>query len=235
MIPESVQVDGLDLEVRRSPRRRTFELMVDRNGAVRIYAPHEARSDELARWVKRKLLWLHGKLAAKTDLSSKAGHPEFVSGETFSYLGRSYRLQVLQEQETPLKFDGARFLLRRDSRPDAIEHFRRWYRQVGTAWLQSRVKLLGSRVGTAPAEIKVRDLGFRWASCSRTGAVSFHWKLLQLPVQLVDYIIIHELIHLGLPHHDAEFWACVDRALPDWQERKAQLAECATRYLRFGT
>jgi predicted metal-dependent hydrolase len=235
MSTESLRVDGLTLELRRSPRRRTLELMVDRDGAVKIYAPQGARSDELARWVRRKLLWLHGKLAAKTDLSSKAGHPEFVSGETFSYLGRSYRLQVLHEQEAPLKFDGARFLLRRDSRPDALEHFRRWYRQVGTTWLQGRVMLLASRVGTMPAEIKVRDLGFRWASCSRTGAITFHWKLLQLPVQLVDYIIIHELTHLGHPHHDAEFWACVDRALPDWRERKAQLAECATRYLRFGT
>lgn len=93
-----------------------------------------------------------------------------------------------------------------------------------------------ARAATARAgDIEVRDLGFRWAAWTGTGTVAFHWKVLQLPVRLVDYIITHELTHLLHPHHDAEFWACVDRALPDWRERKAQLAEDLTRYLRLGT
>lgn len=204
------------------------------DATLRIYAPQGAHPDELARLVRRKHLWLHGKLATKAEVSPPAKIPEFVSGESFSYLGRNYRLKDQQEQKAPLKFDGARFLLRRDSRPKAAEHFRRWYREIGTAWLQNRVNLLAGRVGPAPGVIKVRDLGFRWASCTRTGVVAFHWKALQLPVRLVDYIIIHELTHLLHPHHDAEFWACVDRALPDWRERKAELADFATRYLRFG-
>ncbi len=86
-----------------------------------------------------------------------------------------------------------------------------------------------------PAEIKVRDLSFRWASCSRTGVVAFHWKLLQLPVQLVDYIIIHELTHLRYPYHDEAFWVCVERAMPDWRDRKTQLDEYAICYLKSGT
>lgn len=72
-----------------------------------------------------------------------------------------------------------------------------------------------------------------WASCGRAGVLSFHWKLLQIPVRLVDYVIVHKLTHLSHPRHDAEFWACVDRALPDWRERKEQLAEHAVDYLSF--
>jgi len=234
MIPESLQLDNLSFEVRRSPRRRTLELMVDRGGTLRIYAPNEVASDELIRWVNRKLLWVHGKLAAKAQVAQQTKSPEFVSGESFSYLGRGFRLKVVKDQYKALTFDGARFLLRSDSRRKAAEHFRRWYRQTGTEWLRNRVKLLAPKVGAKPADIRVRDLGFRWASCGRTGVLSFHWKLLQLPVRLVDYVIVHELTHLSHPHHDPEFWACVDRALPDWRERKEQLAESAAHYLSFG-
>ncbi len=234
MITESLQLDKLTFEVRRSPRRRTLELMVDRGGALRIYAPNEVASDELIRWISRKLVWVHGKLAAKAQVAPQTKSPEFVSGESFSYLGRGFRLKVVKDQKKALICDGARFLLRSDSRPKAADHFRLWYRQTGTEWLRNRVKLLAPKVGAKPADIRVRDLGFRWASCGRTGVLSFHWKLLQLPVRLVDYIIVHELTHMLHPHHDAGFWACVDRALPDWRERKEQLAENAALYLSFG-
>jgi predicted metal-dependent hydrolase len=177
---------------------------------------------------------VHGKLAAKALVSPQTRSPEFVSGEIFSYLGRGFRLKVVKEQREALNFDGDRFLLRSDSRPKAAEHFRRWYRQTGAEWLRQRVKTLAPRVGVNPSDIRVRDLGFRWASCGVMKVLSFHWKLLQLPVRLVDYVIIHEMTHLLHPHHNAEFWACVDRALPDWRERKAHLAEHATYYLSFG-
>ncbi len=100
--------------------------------------------------------------------------------------------------------------------------------------MRNRVKALVPKIGRAPADIRVRDLGFRWASCNGDGAVHFHWKLLQLPVRLVDYIIVHELTHLLHPLHDRDFWSCVERAMPDWHERKEQLAEQASRYLGFG-
>jgi hypothetical protein len=234
MITESLQLDKLTFEVRRSPRRRTLELMVDRGGALRVYAPNEVASDELIRWISRKLLWVHGKLAAKAQVAPQTKSPEFVSGESFSYLGRGFRLKVVKEQGKALNFDGARFLLRRDSRAKGLALFRQWYCRMGTEWLRSRVGMLAPRVGSMPADIRVRDLGFRWASCNGNGIVSFHWKLLQLPVRLVDYIIVHELTHIAHPHHDKDFWACVERAMPNWRERKEQLAEYATRYLSFG-
>lgn len=235
MNTQSLQVGQLTFEVRRSARRRTVELMVDRNGALRIYAPDKASSEALTRWVNGKLVWLHGKIALKAGTGPTANSLEFASGESVSYLGRGYRLKVVETQQEGLRFDGARFLLRRDCRAEGLKLFRQWYSRTGTEWLQNRARALAPRVGRMPSDIRIRDLGFRWASCSGNGGVSFHWKLLQLPVSLVDYIIIHELTHLVHPRHDKDFWACVERALPDWRERKEQLAEHATRYLSFGT
>jgi predicted ABC-type ATPase/predicted metal-dependent hydrolase len=231
---EALQVQGLTFEVRRGTRRRTLEMIVDRAGALRIHAPEGTASHELAHWATTKLLWVHRKLATKAEIAVRAKSPDFVSGEIFSYLGRSYRLKVVEDQPEALRFVGVRFLLRRDARSGGLELFRRWYRRAGTDWLRKRVEFLAPRTAVGPGHVKVRDMGFRWASCSPAGAVSFHWKVLQLPVRLVDYVIIHELTHLLHPRHDEEFWACVERAMPDWQARKAEMAECATRYLSLG-
>ncbi len=159
--------------------------------------------------------------------------PEYVSGEAFCYLGRRFRLKVVAKQAHPLTFDGTRCILRRNARP-AEEHFRHWYLEAGTKWLHQRVERLSSRTAIKSSRVEVRDLGFRWGSCGKNGVVFFNWKVLQLPVRLVDYIIMHELVHLVEGHHGSAFWKALGRAMPDWQKRKDALADKAKDYLVFG-
>ncbi len=230
---ETLTIEGLSFEVRRSERRRTLGLTVDRTGELVAHVPAAASSDEVSRWVSKNLLWVHRKLALKEEATAKMRFPEFVSGEAFSYLGRYYRLKVVERQDQPLKFDGARFILRRSARP-AEAHFRRWYIATGSDWLKRRVEFISARTSTKPKRIEVRDLGFRWGSCGSNGVLFFNWKLLQLPVRLADYIIAHELTHLGETRHDAKFSRALSRAMPDWERRKESLNSRAKEYLVFG-
>ena len=220
---ETLQIGELAFEVRRSPRRRTLGLTIDRGGELVIYSPGATTPPELEKWARSKLLWVHRKLALKEELAPKRRGPEFVSGESFSYLGRSYRLAMTAQQEEPLRFDGHRFFLRRDARTAASDLFRRWYVSAGKEWLEKRMRLLARKTGCRPTEVEVRDLGFRWGSCSRSGVVLLNWRLLQLPVRLADYVIVHELTHLIEPHHGPAFWRALERSLPDWRERKNDL------------
>ncbi len=159
--------------------------------------------------------------------------PEYVSGEAFCYLGRRFSLKVVSQLKLPLQFDGRCFILRRDARP-AESHFRRWYLEVGVEWLRNRVDRLSHFTARKPKKIEVRDLGVRWGSCGQSGVVYFNWKVLQLPVRLVDYSIMHELIHLVEGHPGPEFWQALGRAMPDWQKRKDAIADKAKDYLVFG-
>jgi predicted metal-dependent hydrolase len=220
---EKLHVGDLFFEVRRSPRRKTIGLTVDRGGQLLIHAPVDAAGEDLEHWTRRKLLWVHRKLALKEEMALRGREPEFVSGESFSYLGRNYQLKITDEQKEPLRFDGRRFYLRRDARLMATQRFRQWYVTTGTAWIKNRVNLLVSRTGVDPNRIDVRDLGYRWGSCGKNKVLFFNWKMLQLPVRLVDYVIVHELVHLHEPHHGTAFWQAVERALPDWKERKEDL------------
>lgn len=219
---ETLQIDELTFAVRRSARRRTLGLTVDRRGELVMHAPLNAGCEELLAWARTKLLWVHRKLALKQESTPKVRNPEYVTGETFSYLGNRYRLQLVASQDESLRFDGTRYLLRRDVRL-ADRHFRSWYIGAARAWLPKRVELLRKRTGADPVRVVVRDLGYRWGSCGRDGALYFNWRLLQLPVRVLDYVVVHELVHLIQPNHRPEFWKALGRALPDWRERKAEL------------
>lgn len=231
---ERFQLAGLVFEVRRSQSRKTLGLTVDRCGELIVHAPDDAVREELEQWTRKKLLWVHRKLALKEELRPKVHQPEYVSGETYYYLGRGYRLVVVTRQERPLMFDSRRFTLRRDTRVRAEEEFRKWYIATGTEWIVKRVKLLTRKIAISPSRIEVRDLGFRWGSCGKRDAIFFNWRLLQLPVRLADYVICHELVHLRVPNHGLAFRALLDAVQPDWRERREQLAEQAREIHWFG-
>ena len=228
---EHLIVDDLTFEVHRSVRRKTVEITVDRGGELIITAPPGVAGDVLGAFVREKKFWLYTRLAEKEALQQPRGSKEFVSGEGFPYLGRSYRLLLVDAQDVPLKLEAGRFKLRRDEAPGGREHFIRWYAEHAAPWLRRRVKGWASRMGVQPRGVEVRDLGFRWGSCGQAGGVNFHWATILLPVTAVDYVIVHELAHLVEPNHTPEFWQQVARALPEYEQRKAWLAEHGGRAL----
>ena len=221
---ETLTVDELTFEVRRSPRRRTVEIIVDRQGELVIAAPPGIDDTVMTDFVREKQFWIFSKLAEKEALRQPIVAKEFVSGEGFPYLGRSYRLLLVDEQEVALKLEGGRFKLRRVHAPKGGEHFITWYTTRGRPWLKKRIAGWASRMDVGPSAIEIRDLGFRWGSCGQQGTVNFHWAIMQLSPSVVDYVIVHELAHLREPNHTHDFWRRVERAMPDFEERKAWLA-----------
>ena len=121
-----------------------------------------------------------------------------------------------------------------EARGEAEAHFHRWYIRTGRTWLSERTAALARKTGTEPSRIEVRKLGFRWGSCGKNGVLFFNWRLLQLPVRFIDYIIVHELVHLQEPRHSPEFWQAIDRALPAWRQLKEALRSDGARFLVFG-
>jgi predicted metal-dependent hydrolase len=220
---ETLELSNLVFEVRRSPRRVTLGLTVDRGGELVIHAPESSNRDELACWTRSKLLWVHRKLLDKSDILQRVREPDFVSGESFSYLGRSHRLKVVRGAVESLRFDGKNFLLSATARSKGTDHFRRWYVQTGRVWLRERVNLLSRKLGVIATRVDVRDLGYRWGSCGKNSVIYFNWKLLQLPARVTDYVIAHELAHLLEPYHGPELWRILDRSLAEWRDRSEEL------------
>lgn len=222
---ETLTVDDLTFEVHRSDRRRTVEITVDRGGELRIAAPPGIETKVMVDFVREKRFWLYTKLAEKESRRQPGAGKTLVSGEGFWYLGRSYRLLIVDEQDGPLKLRAGRFRLRRSSLSEGRRCFVHWYTEHARAWLGRRATAWAGRMGLAPSSLEVRDLGYRWGSCGASGSVNFHWAVILLPPSIIDYVIVHELAHLEEPHHTPAFWQRVARTLPEYEQRKRWLAE----------
>lgn len=218
-------VDDLAFEVRRSPRRKTLGITVDRGGELVLAAPPTVAEDALRAFVHEKRFWIYKKLAEKAELQRPIPRKEFVDGEGFLYLGRSYRLKLVDDQRAPLKLVAGRFRLHRDLAADGRAQFIRWYSTRGQEWLSAKVREHAARMEVSPAGVRVQDIGYRWGSCGKGSLVYFHWKTILLPRPIAEYVVIHELAHLHVAHHGPAFRRRVERALPDYVRRKQWLAK----------
>jgi predicted metal-dependent hydrolase len=228
----SLSVDGLTFQLRRSPRRKTLQITVDREAQLVVSAPEDVDRVVIEDFIREKQSWLYTKLAEKEAVQQKPmSSREFVSGEGFHYLGRSHRLLLVEEQDVPLKLHRGRFQLRRAEAGQGRDHFIRWYSSHATDWISRTVARISPRLSAVPRSLKVKDLGFRWGSCSREGNVNFHWATILLPPSAIEYVVTHELIHLSEKLHTPEFWRRLERAMPDYQSRKRWLAEHAMALL----
>lgn len=221
---EVLSVDELDFEVRRSGHRRTLQLTVDRGGALILSAPESLSPRVMREFVRDKKVWIYSKLALKSARRSEPVRKEFVTGEGFNYLGRSHRLVLVDDQDVPLVLDHGFFRLRRADVNRGREHFVRWYTARARTWLERRVAAWAPRLDVKPSGLRVLDLGHRWGSCGKVGTLNFHWNTILLPPSIVEYVVVHELVHLREPNHTPAFWRRVDDALSDHQQRKDWLA-----------
>ena len=230
MKDEQLILDDLELEIRRSARRKTLGLTVDRAGELILHLPEDSTVDEGRAFVEEKRFWIYKKLAEKDRLYRPAPPKEYVAGEGHLYLGRLHRLAFTDPGsdlygDEPLRLVRGRFLLHRSEVPRAREHFVRWYTEHGRAWIVRRVKELAPRADVRPTGVSVQDLGYRWGSCTPEGKVLFHWKTILLPPEIVRYVVAHELVHLRIPDHSTSFWTALERLMPDYEERRKWLAE----------
>ncbi|KJH86789.1 metal-dependent hydrolase [Pseudomonas fluorescens] len=218
-------VDDLSFELKPSSRRRTLQITVDRSGELVLSAPPDVEEERLREFVQEKRFWIYTKLAEKGRLQKAVPTKTFVDGEGFLYLGRSYRLRLVDDQDVPLKLLNGRFMLRCDLVETGRTQLIQWYSSRAKSWLWEKVQDYVARMEVQPAGLKVQDLGYRWGSCGKGGWLYFHWKTILLPPRIAEYVVVHELAHLHQPHHTPEFWQRVERAMPDFERRKTWLAE----------
>lgn len=221
---KDAQANGVSYEVVRS-RRSTADIIIERDGSVLVRAPEWADDDQIANIVTSKHYWIFRGLAEWRNLNATRVLREYKNGEGFLYLGRAYRLLLVGDQDEPLQLRNGRFTMRRDLAEQGDitatkAAFRDYYIARGLERLRQRVDYYTPKVGMSATSVEVRDLGNRWASCSSTGALAFHWKCMMAPQTIIDYIVVHELCHFHHRDHTDAFWNEVDKVLPDYRERK---------------
>jgi hypothetical protein len=208
--------------------RKTTDIVIERDGVITVRPPADYSPEMVDAVVESKRLWIYRNLAEWKDLNASAVAREWVNGETFLYLGRAYRLALVSNQESPLLLKEGRFCLSREliekgGVSAAEQAFEAYFTDKGADRFKERVAYYAPKVGVQISAIKVKDMGFRWASCGKGGTLNFHWKCMMAPPKIIDYIVVHELCHLHQANHTDAFWNEVDKVMPDYRERKEWL------------
>lgn len=103
------------------------------------------------------------------------------------------------------------------------------YKKQAKAYLQRKCRYFSGIMGLRHGEIKINGAKTRWGSCNRKGDINFTWRLLLMPEELVDYVVVHELAHLMEMNHSSRFWSVVERTIPDFKARRKKLREFERR------
>lgn len=197
--------------------RKTLGLYVERDGSVLVRAPLSLTDERIAATVLKKQKWIFRAQARWATLNPERPGKEFVSGETIYFLGQPHRLDFQAAAKPGVHRVGDVFVLDTSDRPRAESLLKGFYRTEGLARLPLLVEQHSASMGVTPSGIRVQELGHRWGSCSASGVLNFHWKAMAVPLEVLHYLVVHELAHLMQRDHSSKFWLLVDAELPGWK------------------
>ena len=211
-------VSGIDITIKRS-KRKTVSIFIERDGSVSARVPETLKDDEIKEVIQTKEYQIHKQLAEWTQLNERKVEREYVNGQSFLYLGRNYRLKLVDEKMGELKLKNGYFLIGKQEQHKARELFVDFYKKKLNEKIWLIVDRYKAQLGVQPNEVKIMELKTRWASCTPKGNVNFHWKCAMAPIDVLHYIVVHELAHLIHPNHTKAFWNEVDKIMPNYEKQ----------------
>lgn len=215
----------LDYQICRSETRRRLTITVERDRSVVVHAPVGVSEEKIRDVVESKRFWIFEKLHHVQKYSPP--HPpgkEMVSGEAALYLGRSYRIEVVDTDAPEIQF-AHRFIIPRTQAPRRKAVLREWYKDRASATILPRVRRFADRLGVDFKHARIVDNRYRWGSCTVKDNVNFNWRLIKAPMSVIDYVIVHELAHLMESNHTPRFWGIVSAQTPTMEKARVWLRE----------
>ena len=217
-------------EVRRSKQRigKSIAIHVEPDGRVVVDAPFQAADADIRLAAMHRLPWIHRRMIEVEARRKLITPREYVSGEAAIYLGRRYRLKVVTSQGADqVRLRGGYFEVAvSDRSPEAVRReLEKWYRGRAKEFLPRRLATISARLKwvTAVPPLSIRRMIRQWGSCSPKGRISLNVDLIRVPRECIDYVLLHELIHLREHNHGKAFYQILYRNLPDWKQIKSRL------------
>lgn len=212
--------------------RATLEIAVEPDASVVVAAPQDAQLAAIEEKVRKRAAWIRRQQRYFIQFLPRTPDRQYVAGETHLYLGRQYRLKLVPHVQATVKLVRG-FIVVQTHKPERAEVTRElveaWYRQRAHVKFLERLEINLLRFPAPedfrPKALIVRQLRQRWGSMSSASRLLLNLRLIEAPIDAIDYVITHELCHIAVPHHGPEFFELLERVLPDWQKRKHRLEQ----------
>jgi len=227
-MPEILAFRHFDVTVIRSDRRRSATFRVDQSG-VSFRVPKEIGRQKIVALVEKKTPWIRKKLEYAASLTPPR-LLDFENGDPIPYLGKTYCLKVQVGDYPHVELVGEDILV------SVVEQhltnslhiqlvLERWFLDEAAILLAERLDFYAPIVGVRPTGMQVKAYKARWGSCKMDGQIQFNWRLIHGPVDVLDYVVVHELCHILQHNHSAAYWSEVARVMPDYEVRRKWLSQ----------
>ncbi len=204
-------------------KRKSIALVVQPDGKLIIRAPKRATKRQINALIKKHAGWIEKKQAQFLVEAESFSPRKFLEGDEFFFLGKSYFLQLTGAKKSVLRLREEHFQLSKSAQPNAEQHFEKWYKKEAKKTFTEQVEFYATKYDFEYAKIKLSSARTRWGSCSSNGNINLTWRLVMAPLEIIDYVVVHELSHLREHNHSKAFWAQVEATLPDYKSRRKWL------------
>jgi len=205
-------------------RRTTIELYITDDARLIIRAPFSADEKTINHFIEKHKRWIDKKIKLIKEQRENFKEKRFVDGENFLYLGNNFKLNVVENKSKALLFDNG-FYLSKDLSTCAKEIFEKCYKEKAKEIFTERAQYYSEIMNLKYSKIRIMSAKRRWASCSKKGNLNFNWRLVMAPLNIIDYVVVHELAHLIEYNHKKKFWEKVEKVLPDYKLRRKWLKD----------
>jgi predicted metal-dependent hydrolase len=203
----------------RHPRAQRYILRVLPDGTARVTIPRRGSRKEAERFVNTQRHWIEQQRLRRLDLQARPFAAPMDS-EAILFRGEPLVLARVADRDGPAVSFGNRRVPLMSAADDPRRAVVRHLRALAASELPARLLELAAAHHLKVATVVVRDQRTRWGSCSSTGRISLNWRLLQMPDEVRDYVLLHELMHLREPNHSRRFWRHVAAVCPDFQQAR---------------
>ncbi len=221
----------MSYELRRSDRARNVRLKVSAEEGLLVVMPHDYDPERVPPILREKAEWICRQLAYFASAPAWKPEGELGDGQTVLFEGRSLILRVKAAPEgarwstVALSADTLSLSLHDRDRQAARRVLERWYRREARRRIEACMADLGGKSGIPSARVYVMDQRTRWGGCSRLGNLSFNWRLMMAPPEVLRYVVAHELAHLRERRHSPRFWLIVTGMVGDVEGPRRWLRE----------
>ncbi len=220
---EVIEFAGHQVELRRKAFHKRLGVSVFPSGKIRVSSNKSLPLRDIIRFLESHQSWIQKSVDQAEAIKQKYPPKFFRSGEEYPYLGGDYRLQIRRGEKALLRFANNEIVfhspIAEDQFSEALraqyfQAFKKSYRQVAEQIMGQRIQFYANQMQLFPKKVKFRGQKTIWGSCSANNTISLNFKLIVAPIQVVDYVLIHELAHIRHKNHSKSFWKLVEQHTP---------------------
>ncbi len=204
-------------------RRKTIAICIGRDGVVIIRAPMKAAQSTINGFVREKQSWIEEKSSQMAENAASRREFHVAPGSALPLLGREHPVLA----GGCVTFDGTSFTVPDEAFETLKPQIIKLYQSIALKVISERTDYYAKQAGFMPSGVRIGSANTCWGSCSGKNRLSFSWKLILVPPEQIDYVVVHELAHTLEHNHSARFWKLVEVVLPDYKIRRKKLKAIA--------